>query len=440
MCRGETEECGGQRRRLCAVRSHSLHHLAKPSSDQPRAEAQVGARGQESDSGSGAVFQNRTGPRRPRLHGTSDNAVTEIGNYLQGRVKPTRRSLDPSPPVFCIWLSHLAISSIVGVNNDAAPAVPAPENPDARAITLHWLDKSARSTSSGSSKKCASPTSSRPQIMEAPPELKKRASALEVPCHHRRWARYRGVRADHRVRERAFSLSSRASGKTAGCEGKLDGETEEYMRYRRFMHYAVGSSRIATKISSAHLEPNFPTHFAFLEAQLESVPSGGPCLCGTTLTGADILMSFPPMAAQGHTPLSKEKCPKLWAYIEMLKEGEGYKHAGINPLAKKGSYIRNHGCGAVRYNPQSPGLCTRVQARSPGFKLQALSVGLSLGLTFPAFVDYDCALIDIPSDNLQGVMLFSSDSVFAFFSSPAGAAGLQSAVLNYSGANVLNVQ
>ena len=68
---------------------------------------------------------------------------------------------------------------------------------------------------------------------------------------------------------------------------------------------------------------NFKTHFGFLELQLKSSPDGGPYLCGKDLTAADILMSFPLMAA-GKRKLDHAAYPKLSEYIGMLEKNEVY--------------------------------------------------------------------------------------------------------------------
>jgi len=139
-----------------------------------------------------------------------------------------------------------------------------------------------------------------------------------------------------------------------GEEGKLAGETEEWLRFRYFMHYAEGSlmvfmllslvaaniknssvpffikpitNGIAGKLHSAFLDPNLKTHFTFLEQQLTSSPNGGSYLCGKNLTGADILMSFPLIAAKGRAGLTKEAYPKLWDYVARLEAEPGYKKA-----------------------------------------------------------------------------------------------------------------
>ncbi|KAJ7099489.1 glutathione S-transferase [Mycena belliarum] len=156
-----------------------------------------------------------------------------------------------------------------------------------------------------------------------------------------------------------------------GCEGKVCGETEGYMRYRYFMHYCEGSlmplmivslvannikkapvpffirpvtSQISGKIKAGYLEPNFVAHFAFLEEQLTSAPNGGPYLCGPQLTGADIMMSFPVLVVtsslgdRGPSGLTKETHPKLFAYAELLKENESYKKAVGKIVALEGKY------------------------------------------------------------------------------------------------------
>ncbi|KAL2837356.1 hypothetical protein BJY01DRAFT_221097 [Aspergillus pseudoustus] len=105
----------------------------------------------------------------------------------------------------------------------------------------------------------------------------------------------------------------------AGEDGKVGDETEEWLRYRYYMHYTEGSlmpnlvmkfvtnmlrtappvlvrglfSFVASKIEQNFLDRNFVHHFDFLENQLRSAPGGGPFLTGQRLTTADILMSYP---------------------------------------------------------------------------------------------------------------------------------------------------
>ncbi|KAJ8065261.1 hypothetical protein OCU04_005959 [Sclerotinia nivalis] len=140
----------------------------------------------------------------------------------------------------------------------------------------------------------------------------------------------------------------------AGQENTLCGETEEWTRFRYYMHYAEGSlmpylivalimsmidspnlpffirpitGMITGKVRSTFLEPNFNTHFTFLNEQIQTSPSGGKYLCGEHLTGADILMSFPLVAAKQRAGLTKEKYPELFAYVERLENEDGYKRA-----------------------------------------------------------------------------------------------------------------
>ncbi|KAJ6631489.1 glutathione S-transferase [Mycena sp. CBHHK59/15] len=139
-----------------------------------------------------------------------------------------------------------------------------------------------------------------------------------------------------------------------GCEGKVGGETEEYMRYRYYMYYCEGSlmalllvafidqsiknspvpffirfitTKITAQMNKGYLDGGFKTHFGFLEEQLASAPNGGPYLCGDKLTGADIMMGYTLVLAKGRSPLAKEEYPKLWAYVELLKESASYKRS-----------------------------------------------------------------------------------------------------------------
>ncbi|KAJ7656313.1 glutathione S-transferase-like protein [Mycena polygramma] len=151
----------------------------------------------------------------------------------------------------------------------------------------------------------------------------------------------------------------------AGCEGRVGGETEAYLRHRFFMHYCEDSlmavllvslvshssvllapimSFISMKINHSYIDPELITHFEFVERQLASAPDGGPYLCGAKLTGADIMMSFPVMLVtsemldRGPVSLNKTSFPRLFAYSEALKKGEGYKRAVEKIVALEGEY------------------------------------------------------------------------------------------------------
>ncbi|KAI9690176.1 MAG: hypothetical protein M1822_009137 [Bathelium mastoideum] len=139
-----------------------------------------------------------------------------------------------------------------------------------------------------------------------------------------------------------------------GKDGQIGGETEEWLRYRYFMHYAEGSlmsmlvigfvisiirdgpqpffvkpitRTIAGRVHSMFLDPNYKTHFDFLEEKLATSPNGGEFFCGKELTGADILMIFPLEAALESGLISKEKYPRLATYVKSIHEREANKRA-----------------------------------------------------------------------------------------------------------------
>ncbi|RAL05530.1 glutathione S-transferase [Aspergillus ibericus CBS 121593] len=139
----------------------------------------------------------------------------------------------------------------------------------------------------------------------------------------------------------------------SGQEGVVGGETEEWMRYRYYMHYAEGSLMpflvmqlvvdtvknppgmpffikplprlVAGQIESAFLTRNITAHLEFLEQQLSSSPGGGKYICGTELTAADIMMSFPVIAMAGRVDL--KTFPLLKGYAERLQGEEAYVRA-----------------------------------------------------------------------------------------------------------------
>ncbi|OXV09213.1 hypothetical protein Egran_03025 [Elaphomyces granulatus] len=142
-------------------------------------------------------------------------------------------------------------------------------------------------------------------------------------------------------------------------------ETEAWLRYRYYMHYAEGSlmsllivayfvtsiksapvpffikpiTRMITgKIESVYLNENLNTHFSFLESQIQSAPDGGPFLCGRHLTAADIFMSFPLIAVSGRSTISRQQYPAVFAYVDRLKEADGYKRAVAKIIEVDGSF------------------------------------------------------------------------------------------------------
>lgn len=177
-----------------------------------------------------------------------------------------------------------------------------------------------------------------------------------------------------------------------GKEGQVSGESEEWLRYRYFMHYAEGSlmglmmivivatsmfalhkahqsspspdkeqtdpmrpkigiknspvpffirpitNQISSKIQTSYLEPAFSNHFSFLEQQLQTSPNSGKFLCGEKLTGADILLSFPLIAAKGRAGLTAEKYPLLKAYVDDLEQEPGYLKASERIIEIEGKF------------------------------------------------------------------------------------------------------
>ena len=91
-------------------------------------------------------------------------------------------------------------------------------------------------------------------------------------------------------------------------------------------------------MESLFLTPNLESNFSFLEEQVKTAPNGGGYLCGSKLTAADIIMSFPLGAAKGRSTFSKEKFPLLWSYVDRLQATESYKRAVQKIVDVEGSY------------------------------------------------------------------------------------------------------
>ncbi|SPO04511.1 related to glutathione S-transferase [Cephalotrichum gorgonifer] len=160
----------------------------------------------------------------------------------------------------------------------------------------------------------------------------------------------------------------------AGLEGQPAGETDAWLRHEYLLHYSEGSffpliivklilgllstdrvpffirpisSFLAAKIAEGYIFPNAKRHLAFLEDMLENPPPGGEkegekegegkggYLCGSSLTAADILMSFPLLIAKSRFADAgkweggsiETAFPKLWRYLERLEVEKGYRQS-----------------------------------------------------------------------------------------------------------------
>lgn len=101
------------------------------------------------------------------------------------------------------------------------------------------------------------------------------------------------------------------------------------------------TSIVASQVEAAFLTRNVEGNLAFLEDQLKTAPEGGPFLCGKELTAADILISFPIIAAKQRAlqdPKQQEKYPLLLAYADRLEGFDGYKKAVSKIEAIEGSF------------------------------------------------------------------------------------------------------
>ncbi|KAF2816095.1 glutathione transferase [Mytilinidion resinicola] len=142
-----------------------------------------------------------------------------------------------------------------------------------------------------------------------------------------------------------------------GKEGVIGAETEEWQRYRYYMHYAEGSfmtmllmslltqnmrnapvpfflkpigmisGAIANKIDGSFVMPQIKGHLAFLEEQLATAPNGGGFFCGNSLTGADIMMIFGLEGAMQRVPITEQSHPNVYHWIIRMQQRDANKRA-----------------------------------------------------------------------------------------------------------------
>ncbi|KKZ67447.1 glutathione S-transferase [[Emmonsia] crescens] len=150
-----------------------------------------------------------------------------------------------------------------------------------------------------------------------------------------------------------------------GKEGQVGGETESWRRDRYFMHYTEGTlmgllmkillvegirdapvpfflkpvtKMIASQLHSALVKPDLATNLEFLEDQIKSSPGDGQFLCGDSLTGSDIMMSFPLEAGVLRGLINKERHPHLTEYVSRIQEREAHKRGIAKIVELEGSY------------------------------------------------------------------------------------------------------
>lgn len=69
------------------------------------------------------------------------------------------------------------------------------------------------------------------------------------------------------------------------------------------------------------------------------ISDGGKYLCGNELSAADIIMSFPLEGArEGGAGLTKAQYPRLWSYIDLLRQNEAYKRTVAKIEATEGKF------------------------------------------------------------------------------------------------------
>ena len=84
--------------------------------------------------------------------------------------------------------------------------------------------------------------------------------------------------------------------------------------------------------------PNITKQLAHLETLAASAPDGGPWLCGSHLTGADFIMSFPLQGCKQFGFLKEDEHPKLLAFVDKVESSESYKRAIQKIVEVDGSF------------------------------------------------------------------------------------------------------
>jgi glutathione S-transferase len=95
---------------------------------------------------------------------------------------------------------------------------------------------------------------------------------------------------------------------------------------------------VAGRIESSFLHKNLKSHYDFLEGQLATSPDGGAYFCGSDLTAADIMLSFPLEAGQIRSGFTQSQYPKVWAYVDRIHRRDAYKRAVAKIVEVEGDF------------------------------------------------------------------------------------------------------
>ncbi|PVI01228.1 glutathione transferase [Periconia macrospinosa] len=145
-------------------------------------------------------------------------------------------------------------------------------------------------------------------------------------------------------------------------EGNVGAETEAWIQYRYFMHYAESSlmpnllvslitgsirtapvpffikpiaKRIADTVDEKYTNPEIEMQLKYLEETLGKPPAG-EFLCGATVTGADVMMIFVLEGAIQGKRLTEKTHPRLYKYVRHIQGLESYKKAGARVAEASG--------------------------------------------------------------------------------------------------------
>lgn len=132
-------------------------------------------------------------------------------------------------------------------------------------------------------------------------------------------------------------------------DGRLRPErgSEDYLRYRYWMHYAEGSAMgplvlkltfqqvveqspllakpltgaISKAVQASYIDREIATHMKFWDAEL----AGGEWFVGDDFTAADIQMSFPLIASQSRG--NREKYPNVRGFVRTIRSRDAFQKA-----------------------------------------------------------------------------------------------------------------
>ena len=96
--------------------------------------------------------------------------------------------------------------------------------------------------------------------------------------------------------------------------------------------------KIVSRIQAAYIAAEYEKHFTYIEHLLATSPNNGIFLCGTSLTGADIMIYQALDCARKIYAVDEGRFPLTFGYLDRLAARDAFKRAKIRLMLESGGF------------------------------------------------------------------------------------------------------